>query len=286
MIESVARHLSVPRFLISLTLVLIASVSLGSLAQQTSAASPPKPMAADADPSFEVATIKPDNSGMRGLQALNLQGRNLRTVNSSLVDLISFAYEVQAKQIQGGPDWIDNDRYDIIGVPDQAGEPNMQQIRIMLRKLLADRFGLIFHHDKRELSAFVLTVAKSGPRLASTQFNGPSPSLGLIPKSEGLALAVRNGTMTDFTGYLQAFVLDRPVVDHTGLTGRYDFAFTFTPDDSQFNGDPPRLPTKTDSTEPAPSFFQAIQQVGLKLDAQKTAVDVIAIDHVEKPSAN
>jgi uncharacterized protein (TIGR03435 family) len=95
--------------------------------------------------------------------------------------------------------------------------------------------------------------------------------------------------MDDLTGFLQILVLDRPVVDRTGLTGRYDLQCTFAPDDSQFGGHPP-MPPKSDANPPAdsePNLFDAFQdQLGLKLGAEKTSVDVIAIDHVEKPSAN
>ncbi len=95
-----------------------------------------------------------------------------------------------------------------------------------------------------------------------------------------------NAKLADFTGFLQMLVLDRPVVDRTGITGRFDYNVTFTPDDSEFNGHPPKLP-QTETSDSAPNLFAAIQeQLGLKLDAQKTSVDVIAIDHVEKPSAN
>jgi uncharacterized protein (TIGR03435 family) len=247
---------------------------------------PPKLMAADADPSFDVATIKPNNSGATRMQGLNVNGRNFTTRASSLNDLIAFAYEVQTKQIVGGPDWLGQDRYDIAAVPDQEGVPNVQQLRIMMRKLLADRFKLTFHHDKRELSAYVLTVGKNGPKLTPTQLTGPLPGLGFRPGPTGLTLNVRNGTLTDFTGFMQILVLDRPVVDQTGIKGKFDFSFTFTPDDSQFGGHPPPIPAQTDTANAAPGLFEAIQQIGLKLDAQKTPVDVIAIDHVEKPSAN
>jgi len=248
---------------------------------------PPKLMAADADPSFDVATIKPNNSGASSMQQLTINGRDFKTVNSSLADLIQFAYNVQSKQIVGAPDWIDKDRYDVAGTPDQEGAPSVEQLRTMIRKLLADRFQLKFHHDKRELSAFVLTVGKSGPKLTPTQLKGPLPGIGMQPGKNGPMFVLRNATIPDFTGFLQLLVLDRPVVDQTGLTERYDFTVTFTPDDSLFNGHPPPFPKPADGGEPAPGLFEAIQQqLGLKLAAEKTQVSVIAIDHVEKPSAN
>jgi uncharacterized protein (TIGR03435 family) len=248
---------------------------------------PPKLMAADADPSFDVATIKPNNSGGSSMQQLTINGRDFKTVNSSLADLIQFAYNVQIKQIVGAPDWIDKDRYDVSGTPDQEGAPSIVQLRTMIRKLLADRFQLKFHHDKRELSAFVLTVGKSGPKLTPTQLKGPLPGIGMQPGKSGPMFVLRNATIPDFTGFLQLLVLDRPVVDQTGLTERYDFTVTFTPDDSLFNGHPPPFPKPADGVEPAPGLFDAIQQqLGLKLTAEKTQVDVLAVDHVEKPSAN
>jgi uncharacterized protein (TIGR03435 family) len=256
--------------------------------------SPPKPMAADVDPNFEVATIKPNNSGATSLQGLTMNGRNFATRNSSLGDLIAFAYEVQSKQIVGAPDWLDKDRFDIAAVPEQEGAPNPEQIRIMIRKLLADRFKLTFHHDKRDMSAYVLTVTKEGNKLAPTQIKGTLPGIGIGPGTGGITLHMMNATIPDFTGFLQLLVLDRPVLDRTGIQGRYDFQCLFAPDDSQFGGHPPPIPNKaadggaTDAAATAaPSLYDALpQQLGLKLSAEKTAVDVIAIDHVEKPSAN
>jgi len=247
---------------------------------------PPKPMKEDADPSFDVATIKPNNSGASSIQGLTMNGRNFATRNSSLADLIGFAYEVQSKQIVSGPDWLDKDRYDIAAIPDQEGAPNVQQLRLMVQKLLASRFNLKFHHDQRELSAYVLTVGKNGQKLTPTQLKGSLPGMGMRPGPTGLTMVMANAKLADFTGFLQMLVLDRPVVDRTGITGRFDYNVTFTPDDSEFNGHPPKLP-QTESSDSAPNLFAAIQeQLGLKLDAQKTSVDVIAIDHVEKPSAN
>jgi uncharacterized protein (TIGR03435 family) len=251
------------------------------------------PMDANADPSFEVATIKPNESGAPSLQGITMNGRNFRTRNSSLGDLIHFAYDVQTKQIVNAPEWMEKDRYDIAAVLEEQGVPNAAQVKIMIRKLLADRFKLTFHHDKKELSAYLLTVAKDGQKLTPTQRPGPQPGIGFRPGTGGLTLIVMNATMADFTGFLQVLVLDRPVVDETGLKGNFDFQCTFTPDESQFNGHPPMPPPQqtgtanTSSAPSAPSLYDAFQQqLGLKLSAKKTSVDVIVIDHVEKPSEN
>jgi uncharacterized protein (TIGR03435 family) len=244
-----------------------------------------KPMAADADPSFDVATIKPNPSGGSSLQGIAPKGRHLMVVNGSLDDLITFAYSMHVKQIVNGTEWMDSDRYDIDAVPDQPGMPNLEQMRNMVRKLLADRFALKFHHDKRDLSAYVLTVWKTGQKLTPTQVKGINPGFFYTQGTGGLTLHLANGTMNDFTDFLQMIVLDKPVVNRTDITGRFDNNVTFTPDDSQFNGHPPKV--KASDVSEAPNLFDAIQQqLGLKLTAQKTAVDVIVIDHVEKPSPN
>jgi uncharacterized protein (TIGR03435 family) len=138
---------------------------------------PEKPMAADANPSFDVATIKPNVSGAATVQQLTIIGRNFTLRNGSLADMIAFAYNVQLKQVVGGPDWIDKDRYDIAAVPDVEGSPSLLQLRSMVRKLLADRFALMFHHEKREMAAFVLTVGRSGQKLTPSQSKEALPSM-------------------------------------------------------------------------------------------------------------
>jgi uncharacterized protein (TIGR03435 family) len=245
---------------------------------------PPKRMAEDADPSFDVATIKPSKPGQDG-KGFQLRGRTVMTFNTSLADLIEFAYDVHVKQIVGGPDWIDKDKFDITAVPDKPGEPSYNQEKAMVQKLLADRFQLTFHHEKKELSVYVLTAEKGGPKnvtkSASTQ-DGFSIPIG--PAPGGIKLSVRNGTMTNFAVFgLQGAVLDRPVLDQTGITDRLDFALTWTPDDSQFGGHI-RVPP---SDNAAPGLFTAIQeQLGLKLEAVRAPADVMVIDRAEAPSAN
>jgi uncharacterized protein (TIGR03435 family) len=245
---------------------------------------PAVPMARDADPAFEVATIKPSKPGEEG-SGYGLDGRHVTTENTSLDNLIGYAYDIHRNQIINPPDWADSDKFDISGVPDLPGEPSDEQSKIMFRKLLADRFQLKFHREKKELSVYVLSVAKGGPKnLTKSAASGEGFSIPIGGAKGGVKMTVQNGTMTNFAIFgLQGAVVDRPVVDRTGLTDRYDFAIRWMPDDSQFGGHL-QLPAVQD---PLPNLFTAMQeQLGLKLEPMKTPVDVLVIDHAEKPSAN
>ena len=242
------------------------------------------PMSADANPSFEVATIKPSKPDDQR-KAFIVQGNEFHIINQPLSQMISFAFDVQAKQVIGLPDWADSDKFDIDGKPDGEGAPNGRQWKIMIQKLLADRFALKFHKDKKELSVYVLSVSKTGEKMTKND-SAPNGLPGLFFQGLG-KLNVRNALMTDFTGLMQSVVLDRPVVDQTGLTGRYDFTLNWTPDDSQFGGMGAKVPPPTDSADALPNLYTAIQeQLGLKLEATRAPADVMVIDHVEKPSAN
>jgi uncharacterized protein (TIGR03435 family) len=155
----------------------------------------------------------------------------------------------------------------------------------MVQKLLADRFKFTFHHDQKELSVYVLSVSKTGNKM--TKSEGDANGLpGLFFRQPG-ALNVRNANMGDFAHLMQSAVLDRPVVDQTGLTGRFDFTLNWTPDDTQFSGMGAKIPPPTDAANAPPGLYTAIQeQIGLKLEASKAQTDVLTIDHVEKPSEN
>jgi uncharacterized protein (TIGR03435 family) len=249
-------------------------------------APPPKlpPMDANASPSFEVATIKPSKPDQPG-KMFGIRGRRFKTINTTLDDLISFSYGVQAKQVIGAPAWAASDKFDIDAEPDGEGAPSDKQWKIMVQKLLADRFQFAVHHEKKELSVYALNVAKSGSKMAKSQ-GDPNGLPALFFHNLG-DLHVANATMNDFAGLMQSAVLDRPVVNQTGLEGRYDFNLKWTPDDSQFSGMGAKIPPPTDSADAPPGLFTAIQeQIGLKLDATKAPADVLVIDKVEKPSAN
>ncbi len=245
---------------------------------------PPKPMAADADPSLEVATIKPSQPDRPG-RAFLWRGNRFTTFNTTLMALIGFAYDVQEKQVIGGQDWMNSEKFDIEGKPDIPGTPSREQLRTMVKKLLADRFQLKFHNDKRELPAYVLTAKRTETKMTKDDAN-PNGLPGLFFRQLG-DLNVRNATMEDFAHLMQSAVLDRPVVDETELAGKWDFQLKWTPDDSQFRGMGMRPAPPSDAADAPPPLFTAIQeQLGLRLESGKAQVEVMVIDHVEHPSPN
>jgi uncharacterized protein (TIGR03435 family) len=248
---------------------------------------PPRlpPMAADANPSFEVATIKPSKPDQPG-KAFLVRGNRFTTINTTMLDLVTFAYDVQQKQVVGGPDWMATDKFDIAAQPDVPGSPNRQQLKTMVQKLLTDRFQFKFHRDKKELSAYVLTVVdEAGVKMKKNDGN-PNGLPGLFFRQLG-NLTVQNATMMDFAQLMQSAVLDRPVVDQTGLQGKWDFVLKWTPDESQFGGMGVKVPPPSDAADAPPPLFTAIQeQIGLKLHAGKAQVEVLALDRIEKPSEN
>jgi uncharacterized protein (TIGR03435 family) len=249
---------------------------------------PPARMAANANPTFEVATIKPSKPNTPG-KLFTVRGVNVMTINTTLSDILSMAYDVHAKQIVNAPEWVESDKYDVTGKPDVPGLPNVTQMKTMLQKLTADRFQLKFHREKKELSAYVITVAKGGAKLTPSQAD-PNSLPGLFFSDPG-RFNVRNATLAEVAQTLQGAALDRPVVDQTGLTGKYDFTLNWTPDEFQFPGlrgpNAPPLPPPPPGQTEMPDLYTAIQQqLGLKLESMKAPVDVIVIDHVEKPSEN
>jgi uncharacterized protein (TIGR03435 family) len=248
---------------------------------------PPKavpPMAADADPSWDVATIKPAPPDEKG-KGFGGPPRHFQTRNTTVNDMISFAFDVNPKQIVGGPAWMETDKYDIVtGEPDVPGNPTGTQAKAMLRKLLAQRFGLKFHEGKQQMSAYVLSVAKDGVKMTKT--DGDEHSGGGFQFTKLGHLIMRNQTMDDICHGFQGAVFDRPVVNHTGLQGRYNGTLTWTPDETQFAVFNVKIVPDESPDAPPPIFTAIQQQIGLKLDAEKTAVDVMILDHVEKPSEN
>jgi uncharacterized protein (TIGR03435 family) len=249
---------------------------------------PPARMSASAKPGVEVATIKPSDPTRPG-KLYTVRGQEIITINTTLNDLITMAYGVHTRQLKGGPAWLDSDKYDLTVKPDVPGQPNVSQMKSVIQKLLADRFQLKFHSEKQELSVYAITQMNTGAKVNKSDAdpNGlPGLFFGRAP--HGMSFNVRNATIAEVAGTLQGSMLDKPVVDQTGLTGKYDFTLAFTPDPGQMAGfGGPRPSEAVDDPDAAPDLFTAMQQqLGLKLSSTKAPADVLVIDHVDKPSAN
>lgn len=252
-----------------------------ALISSSAFAQAPAPVAAgSARPSFEVATIKLTDPNFGGILVGFPSGR-FSARGFTLKDLIGFAYDVDNRQIVEGPKWADTERYDVLGKPEKEGTPNPDLAKLMLQSLLAERYQLRFHHDTREMPVYVMTIAKNGIKMkARTDGDGGEKATMLI---RGAKIPGRDTTVQFLATGLQKLVLDRPILDKTGLTGKYDFDLTWRPDPSQFRGNGDRVPSDPND----PDLFTALQQqLGLRLTAQKAPADVIVIDAAEKPSEN
>lgn len=248
---------------------------------------PLKPMATDADPGIEVATIKPSRPDEGFSLGLGRGGGNtFSTTATPLRTLIQFANGIHPRQISNGPPWLDSDRYDVTIKPDRDGLPSIPQMRVLTQKLLTERFHLTSHREKKELTVYAITVAKGGPKL--TPHDGPASNQPGFGFGRGM-LNIRNSTMTELAGFLQANILDQPVVDQTGIAGRFDFNVKYTPDAAQLASLPAGVPPPpaVNEAEAPPDLFTAFQQqIGLKLESKKALVDVVVVDKVERPSDN
>jgi uncharacterized protein (TIGR03435 family) len=190
----------------------------------------------------------------------------------AVADLIRDAYSVKDYQIAGGPPWVasDGDQFDIAAKAAEAA-PSEAQFRSMLQTLLADRFHLKLHRERRELPVYELVVAKGGPKFTEVPAGAKPLDRQLSPG------APTRGTMEFVLAMVFRFA-DRPIVDRTGLkASEYEFRFNAREVAAEVQ----------QGARPAPSIFSAVQQqLGLRLQPAKALVDVLVIDHVEKPTEN
>jgi uncharacterized protein (TIGR03435 family) len=235
---------------------------------------------------FEVATIKPVEPEARSGRYIKMESSN-RFVGKhyTLKLLIAAAYDLNPRTISGGPSWVNDDTYDIAAVSPGAVQPNHDEQMTMLRALIAERFQLTYHREPKVFSIYSLSVAKGGPKLKDSRL--PADSLAVLGPAvvypEHVQLHASNATMTGFVSLLQRAVLDRPVVNNTGLAGRYDFVLDWAPDETQFGGG---LPTPTTASTASPLFVAIKEQLGLDLEATRGPVATLVIDNVQRPSAN
>lgn len=259
------------RQLASLALALILASSRHAVSQNTIQQN--QRMAKDASPAFLVATIKPSAPG-ETRDGFPLDGRHLSCINETVDTILTIAYGIHTKQIVNAPDWLSKDRYDIEGIADLPGVPNLEQQQQMWRKLLADRFHIVFHRETRQLPVYAIRIAKNPPLLKPAD---PGERINTGNRGTGGQRILKFSNMSMYGFALNMnWYLDRPVVDQTSLPGNYDFTLKWTFDDS--------APHDPDS---APSLFTAIkEQTGLKLDAVKAPIEVLVIDHIDRPSPN
>jgi uncharacterized protein (TIGR03435 family) len=238
---------------------------------------PVPPMSPDADPAFEVATIKPSPPDAKGW-SYGTRTRQFAAKNQTVEELMKFAWDLRDRQFQGAPAWFSETKFDIAAEPDTPGLPSLNQYRLMLRKLLADRFKLKTHTIQPIFPVYALTIDKNPPKLTPTdpEFGRESIYTKGTPDGQTLVHFLSN-TMQLFIGTLMNFIPDRQIVDETGLTGRFDFDIILSADFMQPN---------SSADDKANAFIQAIQPLGFKLVPKKAPLDVLVIDHVEKPSAN
>jgi uncharacterized protein (TIGR03435 family) len=268
-------------------------------------------------PQFEVASIKPFDPSAQGqaLAGIHVDGAQVRLAGLSLRDLLAMAYKIKATMITG-PDWTATERFDISATLPAGG--TRAQLSEMMQALLTERFQVKVHKDKKDFPIYALLVGKGGPKLKESppspdaDKEEPGSAAGVVTTSAGNGVNVNYGhgisytfannrfdahklTMLIFAGNLERFA-DRQIVDMTGLTAPYDFAFDVAPEDyyamllrsavwAGVNLPPPAQKILDDSSPAA--LGDALQQIGLKLEARKAPLDVLVIDEALKtPTAN
>lgn len=241
-------------------------------------------------PSFEVASIRENRSGESIMLFQPRRGGRFTATNCSLNLLISYAYDIMQSQISGAPAWVNSDRYDVAAKAES--DMPVDGIRAMLRRLLEERFQLKSHWEERDGALYDLVVSKPGKltetsgdclgilvdRASATNAPPDDAPCGSLRNTPGHTKGYRL-TSEQLAGSL-SFFLQRPVVDKTGLTGKYDIELEWTPEQTLMR-------TPDPATAGPPSIFISLrEQLGLKLQSAKGPVRVLAVDHVAKPSEN
>ena len=232
---------------------------------------------------FEVASIKPSDP-TRPI-AFKRSGYHIETTSTSLEWLITWAYDVHNDRLDGGPDWLNSVRYDVLANgPEDLGAARRNPLHTtplqqMMQALLAERFKLAVHRETREMSRYVLTVARTGLKVTP----GPRPeTFGLNPFSfPGRGTLIGTQVTAEMLAKVLSGQLDRTVQDQTGIEGAFDFKLEWEPDPAIAGPPPPDAPARS-------SLFTSIQdQLGLKLEARKGPVEVLVIDHIDRtPTGN
>jgi uncharacterized protein (TIGR03435 family) len=232
---------------------------------------------------FEVASIKPNRTGetRAGIRPAP-GGERYVASNVTLKLMITVAYRIKADQVAGGPAWLDADRYDMNAKAERPS--SMEELHAMLQDLLADQFKLRFHRESKELPMYALTVDKDGPKLKPHQAQSAGDPW-IDQAQDHFPQTTWHATFApmDYFAWRLSMILDRPVVDQTNLKGGYDFDLEFT-QELPPNIQPGALLNAAAIDTSGPTIFEAIRrQLGLKLERQRGPVQILVIDHAEKP---
>jgi uncharacterized protein (TIGR03435 family) len=264
--------------------VVLCVLMSGSCLAQTAAMNDKKDPAFDANPTFAVVTVKLSPESEADDWGTQIRGHRFVATHVSMDDLLGYAYGVNAQQIDHAPGWFGTERFDVEGVPDTEILPTREEYRTMVQKTLVQRFGLKFHPAQKMLTAYVLAVDPGGLKIQETV---GQPYAG---ESWGVSrgrLGVKNMSFAGVARIMQRTVFDRPVVDGTGLRGRYTFDLRWHPDEVQYGPmQGLNVPGDEGSEERDDIYTAARKQLGLKIEAKKTMVDVMVIDAVSQPEAN
>jgi uncharacterized protein (TIGR03435 family) len=235
---------------------------------------------ADAPPSFEVASVRVSQVGKAGGEGsrrenIQVSPGTVTMRNVSLKSGIRWAYHVMDYQVTG-PDWLGSERFDIVGK--SAGPVAEDQLRVMLQALLAERFKLALHRQTKELPAYVLLVGKNGPKFHETQTEGEA---SIQPNRALLSVAVQRAPVSQLVEMLSN-VLRSPVLDQTGLKGRYDITINVAKYVAEFGGK-----HGEGAAEAPPDLLSIItmalqEELGLKLESRKAPLDLLIVDHADK----
>jgi uncharacterized protein (TIGR03435 family) len=231
---------------------------------------------------FEVASVKPSKPGAAGGIIKPLPGGQTYIATNAPVKLmIKLMFHLNDQQISGGPGWLENDLYDVEAKAD--GPHTIDELHVMFQNLLIDRFKLKFHKETRMLPAYELVVDKSGPKLTENT----SPEHFDIPVNPaGFGKLDATHCSMSYFSWLLSQRLSRPVIDQTGLGRFYDFKLEYTPELPPGSAARPEAAANLPPTN-GPDIFTALrEQLGLKLESHKGPVEVMVIDHVERPSEN
>ena len=237
---------------------------------------------------FEVASIKPLPPGTAGGGYRPEPTRF--SARFSLIEAVAFAYEVQTNRIVGGPEWAKSQRYEITATTHPARKPG--ELNQMMRQLLEERFSLEARRERRPMPVLALVMARSdgrlGPQLLRVERDCSDPSKNLEGCSFGWGTGRYSGRGQLWQNFVTNLEVDtaRPVIDKTGLSGRFDIRLEWNPNISRLPEGQSGGPTLAD-LEARPVLFTALQeQLGLKLETATEPLDVVVIDGVDRPTPN